>query len=212
MALFKLEMENLTELIICTGYEERLIEGEVGLGNEINWFTHDPECGYAEDMTPILAGGRLITPEEIDPQLAEVMGIDEYGCTYDDVDDKSGGWCKRSATAMTQASPVPYTELIFLYDPEEDKDPVGRRDSHLAARIKLSKEVKELCESSGQSYAIEKGLCLHLEKCFGPLQIANWLKEQFYCACFSPLGIYDMSYIQNESHRILIVNYDAESG
>jgi len=97
-------------------------------------------------------------------------------------------------------------EQIFNgYD--EAIDPKFWREQYIKTILRKYKEIEELCDA----YSMSRGMCLLLNNCWSPLQIGDWLKEQFYCGCLSPYP-YELKIVQNEKHKILIAKYDAESG
>jgi len=219
----RLDMKDLTEFIICSGYERRLIQGASTLGsNYINW--DDEWWGdFGESMVPLSAGGRLISPEELDPTLAQKMhcGPDEDEDNEDNEDEdddddddedeyEAGFWRKRNALPTKSVNPAPIEDLFMRYA-DENGDPTAWRDALATTRAQLYQEVREICKDSNNLYEIDNGLCLRLKDCFSPLSIGRWLKKQFYCGCFDylPMGF---TLIEGNQHKILIVEADGESG
>lgn len=228
------QFNELTTIILGAGYEHRLIQGMSNLGdgsNSIEWWLGDSMYTYLQDATPLTAGGRLISPEEIDSSLAEALNLDPSSGFYDgdDTNIKSaqelelknsgheemiGDWIRwgiHKSTPNTFVNPAEYDKLFVSYGSNKT-NPEKYRDTLATTRAQLATEIKELCYSSGHRYSFDKMLCVALNKCHKPLDIGKWLKTQFYCGFFSTTGIMSISFIQNDKHKVMIINYDGESG
>ena len=182
--------DELTELIVCSGYEERLTR------NVANWDSlYDINMDYG--ATPLITGGRIITPEEVDDNLATALG---RRANYKRVTSDSNDMCDMD-------------ELFTRFDADDTilKSTVWR-DRQMARRIKLINEVREICHQNKQKSAFELGVCFCLNKCMRPFELVNWLKNIEYCGCFSLGNTTSISHIVSNGHNILVMYIDAESG
>ena len=234
--MFDFDMSSLTELIVCSGYENRIVKnGETFCSYVlIDWeppgFTWSP---FNAAMTPLCAGGRVISPEELDSGLACAMGIDENGLPeerketdesdLDSRDTEENPWTTHSPRTLSEPicptmQPAPINRIFEKYNPADPEDnkytgplsPRDFRDSLVITRARLLQEVRDICRANNSS-ASEDGLVLRLNKCRCPLEIGHWIQEHKYCEG-DPYDIYRMSHIESGDHRILIVHYEAESG
>jgi len=203
---FHFDMRTLTELIIHTGYEDRLPDN----GEDGEWFHHP----Y---MTPLTVGGRVVMPEEVDFDLQEVLDEKAHNAC-DDVEEVQdvgfatvGKYDVTFKDPPTTGNPAPLSTLFKHYKPDNG-DPLTYRNEVATTRKKLAQEVNEICDATGYSYEFNSGLCLRLHRCETPMEINRWIYQQSYCGCFSPTGIFKIAYIERNNHKILITYFDAESG
>jgi hypothetical protein len=236
-------MEDLTEIIICSGYERRLIQDVMTLsGKWVNWTTLGQESVKLdqESMVPLSTGGRLISPEELSRELTKDLHLepDEVPREFLDEDEyESGGyeeiygpyvhfetdglppreddedwndyfWKWRNARPTKTVTPATREELFNGYENQDHA--MEWRDAQATTRAQLFKEVKDLCVETHNEYYIENGLCALLNKCSFPMELGEWMKTLGYCGCFGlPMGF---TVIENEKHKILLVEADGESG
>lgn len=196
------DMRNLTELIIYTGYENRLVAGNDTFGlDPFSWFTWDEEnYSYLTNMTPLMTSGRIICPEEIDIDLAKTLNLDQ-----EDTDFWREKKCYPSFNVETFPSSI---DELFLKYSKKRGNPQIWRDRCATRRIQLIEELRKICYDNDLQEPFENGLCLRLNQCFTPFDITAWLTKQFYCSVFNPTGIYQIIYTETTEHRILAVKYD----
>lgn len=233
---FKCDFKDLTEIVFISSYESRLIQDEEVLGDPVCWWTRcgDEYSYIIGDCTPISAGSRLISPEEIYPLLDVSLKIDcdghlleeeenedkdETGETHEQNPDEehvsvadecfSNPWTLFSGEPHQSVDELP-REQIFRDYQETDGNPSTYRERCATTRSNIRKEVRELCDQNGID--MDDGLLVALNDCWFPLGIMRWLKEQFYCGCFSITGIMSMEYIHNDKHKVLVCTVDGESG
>ena len=205
MTNIKIEMKNLTAIVIGAGYERRLFQnGETLIGTRtIDWWTRSLDnYTYLTECIPLTAGGRLISPEELDENLAIKMGFYEPEIK----------WNKHGALPNNIVEPAPIVDLFQSYNEAKPIPPDLYRDAIATTRKQLADEIIALCCATGHKYDIDSKLCVGLQHCAKPLDISAWMEDQSYCGCFSETGIMDMSYVCDDKHKILIVTYDGESG
>lgn len=214
--------KGLTAMIAYAGNEDRLIRGETIFNFEptVDWMD------LPEDMIPISAGERLISPEELNDDLAKKLGFDTDGTPlnkrkknikkyydktlkYYGVNDEAW-WRHTCALSGLDCRNFSTQELFKRFDPVNDK-PEQWRENYVKTILDLHSEIGELCNAEETKYMFEGGLCLILDVVSSPLEIGNWLEKQLYCACFNHMP-HDLQIVENDKHKILIAEYDAESG
>jgi hypothetical protein len=208
----KLDLHDLTAIIFCAGYESRFVQGNETLGSgEIDW--SDQFWSESDDKTPLSAGGRLITPEEFDHKLAEHIPVvsDDTGTCADYMDSSPTFWMDRSTDLFTPTDPCSYKKLFTVYDPSKGDDPLHWRDQRLARRTRLYDAIQLLCKEAHVEWLFESGLCVCLKRCSNPFEIGQWIRDQFHCGCFSPNPI-SWTVIENDQHKLLVIECDGESG
>jgi hypothetical protein len=195
-------MQDLTELIVHTGYEERLISGVKNSEDvKLKWFTTDEDGDLYTTMTPLLAGNRIIYPEELDPALAKALSI-----------SKKVDWGAYTRKVSKKAKSAEVEDIFNNFEGKKE-DAVNVADTNLLTRLSLIEEVKNIMKDSEElKYIFESGLLLRLNKAAKPLNILQWLEEQNYFSGASALDIIDISFIHEGEHKIMIVRLDAESG
>lgn len=186
----RISFEELTELIVCSGYEERLTRDEANWDSLRDLYSNNK-------VTPLTTGGRILTPEEVDNNLAAALG---RRANYNRVTSKSNDMCETD-------------ELFTIFDVDKSslKSTVWR-NRQMAKRNQLIKEVREICSHYNQDYSFDSGVCFRLKHCMTPFALVYWLKKRNYCGCFSIVNTISMNYIACDDHNILIMDIDAESG
>lgn len=224
-------------VVLCAGYEDRLIRGNSIFGKPISW---DEESGFpSRDFCPLTAGGRYISPEELDSILCEKIGLDDDGLPpqRDDTDLETVQelpWQYHNAYPCDPHAPLLLQKDLFVRcwtNGRVNRDTAcisqeraaeidtllstqqgsrAWRDSLAMTRTIAAREIRDICLEVGCRYEIDKGLC-----CFtlgGMLSVTEWMEKMAYCACFGRDSAHDMRYIESEKYRILVVDLDAESG
>lgn len=248
LVVIDLNDQHLTEIVFCTGYEGRLCRGNEIFGSGFEWEaldTFDPFDGD-HGLTPLTAGSRIISPEELDGDLCEAIGLDpDDGNPIRVVDPISEEADMRTAINTPSRTPwEPETwfdhqllfpesidismmnqrELFWRYnsrrpDATEERyraireNPVVWRDHLAALRYRLANEVREICLRGGAQYEFTNGLCCVSDgNVMFPFMIAEWMSDKFYCGCFGQNSMHNIRVIASGNHRILVADFDAESG
>lgn len=200
----RLNFKDLTELIVYTGYEDRLVQGRnISSDHEdpFSWFTRDKDNDYNEIMTPLLTGGRIIYPEELDKNLSKSLKIK--------TDVK---WKDYEREIPEDVQPCSIDDLFSPYEFKSGKaEKIA--NSNFARRIKLVNGLKDIMgKDKDLRHIFREGLILRLRDSPDPLSILSWIEDNNYFSGASALEFDEITIIQDKDHKILIVHYDAESG
>ena len=213
-----IDLGKITEVIAHSGYESRLVGGEECLNDKISWEKfpkyldeYEPSAEYG--LVPIRAGNRIISPEELDTRIAKKFNLTCAGHTYNSKDKFNHGkktW--RDIKCPRKFEPCSLQELFIPLSLELERDELfHHRNMVMSMKQQVSLEVGEICKKYEVSHEFESGLLVCVNGTFEVFDIAMWMKSECYCACFNqnPMSI---KYIAADGHRILIMEFDAESG
>jgi hypothetical protein len=237
----KILCEDVTAVVFCTGYERRMRRGHSTFGRDFDWNgdIFDPTC--PRGFVPLTAGGRIISPEEIDTRWCPILDISEEDGrgrppftddldVYDSNNPVPEPWDKHDCSYPSDTAPASLDDLFgsprFAGSPSGTlrSNPIADRhlrDSLMAARVEMAREIRSICERGGAQYEFERGLCMLTETSY-VFELAGWMREKNYCACFNQFSMHDIRCIRARAvnspqriageHYILVASFDAESG